>query len=600
MSTDFNKVLIQDDRISNLTDRIDYAVMKGAQQISVAEINATSKSPTSIVFNVVVPSLETIVDRRVMLKTTLVLKITGNVAQNKQLIAYGVRDCLGAFPMHSMMNTLSCTINNNTITSNVRDLLPALLRMLDNRELARFNNTTPVLYDSFLNYTDAFGQPNSPFQDSFSNLDQFIKPRGAFAVDFCTENVAGTAAMTHGANASAVHADNTKTVYVKVTLEEPLLLSPFLFGNPQSNNQGMYGIQNMSFNMNLGACNRIWRHVDDGKSTLSAISIESVESSLLRMSFLSAHPSQQLSPRCIVPYYDIPRYLTTGSQIAGLPARTAGAKVAPFSADIPSSTISFSQIPDKLIVFLRKPLGDQTWLDSDSFLAINSINISWDNASGVCSSYSQNDLWRMSVEAGSNQSFDEFRGYTYKKANLADETTAGVGAGSFIPTCGSVLMLDFAKHIPLVSDYYAPGSIGQFSFQIKVNASNYYSTAVTPELVVCAMNSGCFATERGTSSTYTAMLTKNDVLEASQMEPVSHSDARRMVGGGFLDTLKSVFSWIAKPENRKTIGSIARVGMDVHSGMTGKDHSSTKNILGALGGARSGGGLSGGLMSRLK
>ena len=96
------------------------------------------------------------------------------------------------------------------------------------------------------------------------------------------------------------------------------------------------------------------------------------------------------------------------------------------------------------------------------------------------------------------------------------------------------------------------------------------------------------------------MLTKNDVLEASQMEPVSHSDARRMVGGGFLDTLKSVFSWIAKPENRKTIGSIARVGMDVHSGMTGKDHSSTKNILGALGGARSGGGLSGGLMSRLK
>ncbi len=52
-------------------------------------------------------------------------------------------------------------------------------------------------------------------------------------------------------------------------------------------------------------------------------------------------------------------------------------------------------------------------------------------------------------------------------------------------------------------------------------------------LVVCAMNSGCFATERGTSSTYSAMLTKNDAIEASQMELVSHSDARRMVGGGF-------------------------------------------------------------------
>jgi hypothetical protein len=62
-----------------------------------------------------------------------------------------------------------------------------------------------------------------------------------------------------------------------------------------------------------------------------------------------------------------------------------------------------------------------------------------------------------------------------------------------------------------------------------VNVSNYYGVGVTPELVVCTMNSGCFVTERGTSSTYTAMLTKADVLDASQMEAVSHSE----VGGGF-------------------------------------------------------------------
>ena len=74
MSSDFNKILIQDDRIANLTDKIDYAVMKGAQQITVSEINATSVSPSSIVFNVIVPSLETIVDRHVMIKTTLILK----------------------------------------------------------------------------------------------------------------------------------------------------------------------------------------------------------------------------------------------------------------------------------------------------------------------------------------------------------------------------------------------------------------------------------------------------------------------------------------------------------------------------------------------
>jgi hypothetical protein len=110
------------------------------------------------------------------------------------------------------------------------------------------------------------------------------------------------------------------------------------------------------------------------------------------------------------------------------------------------------------------------------------------------------------------------------------------------------------------------------------------------------MNSGCFATERGTSSTYCALLTKNDVLEASQMEPVSHSEARRMVGGGFLDSLKSVYRWLANGDNRKKVGNVIRTGMDIHSGMSGKDYSGAKNVLGALGGARSGGGL----LSRLK
>ena len=86
-STDFNKQLILDDRIANLTDKIDYAVMKGAQTISVADVNATSKSPTSLVFNAVVPSLETIVDRRIMLRVSLILKIDGTVnTADKQLI----------------------------------------------------------------------------------------------------------------------------------------------------------------------------------------------------------------------------------------------------------------------------------------------------------------------------------------------------------------------------------------------------------------------------------------------------------------------------------------------------------------------------------
>jgi hypothetical protein len=196
----------------------------------------------------------------------------------------------------------------------------------------------------------------------------------------------------------------------------------------------------------------------------------------------------------------------------------------------------------------------------------------------------------------SNQSWDEFRGYAFLPASVA-ETTAGSGAGLFVRTSGSLVCLNMGEHVNLVEDFYSSGSIGSFNLQLTVDVENYSSTDTQFELVLITMNSGAFACERGTSTTYTALLTKADVLEASQMEPISHSDAKRMVGGGFLDSLKTVYRWLANGDNRKKVGNVIRTGMDIHSGMTGKDYSGAKNVLGALGGARSGGG---GLLSRLK
>ena len=161
--SDFQTVLIQDDRIANLTDKINYAVNKGAQQITSSEFNRTSESTSSIIFNVPVPSLETVIDRKVMIRSTITLKITGTGQANKQLINYGNRDALGPFPVHQLINTMSATINNNTISMNTKDLLGPMLRMMDNRELARYNGTTPTMYDQYLNYSDVLGATNSAF-----------------------------------------------------------------------------------------------------------------------------------------------------------------------------------------------------------------------------------------------------------------------------------------------------------------------------------------------------------------------------------------------------------------------------------------------------
>ena len=73
---------------------------------------------------------------------------------NMYTVNYGVTDALGPFPLHQLVNTMTATINNNFVSMNVQDVLPALLRMCDPLELAEYEGTTPTTLDYLANYRD--------------------------------------------------------------------------------------------------------------------------------------------------------------------------------------------------------------------------------------------------------------------------------------------------------------------------------------------------------------------------------------------------------------------------------------------------------------
>ncbi|MFM7981116.1 MAG: hypothetical protein ACKPKO_17540, partial [Candidatus Fonsibacter sp.] len=58
------------------------------------------------------------------------------------------------------------------------------------------------------------------------------------------------------------------------------------------------------------------------------------------------------------------------------------------------------------------------------------------------------------------------------------------------------------------------------------------------------MNSGVFVNERGTSCTFIGLLTKQYVLDVLQQQPYKNNEVRRMIGGGFLDNIRSGLGWI--------------------------------------------------------
>ena len=90
---------------------------------------------------------------------------------------------------------MSATINNNTVSLNVRDVLPAMLRMLDNRELAHYNNSTPVAYDQYRDYADMGTALNSSFGGFNLVSDPLIHPRGSFALNWVASDALGTTAL---------------------------------------------------------------------------------------------------------------------------------------------------------------------------------------------------------------------------------------------------------------------------------------------------------------------------------------------------------------------------------------------------------------------
>ena len=602
MAETFEKILVKDDRLGCITPKVKFQVLKGGQNITCQPFKAISETKASHVYNVTVPSLETIISREVLWQSTVTLKITttGKAAADFA-VNYGVTDALAPFPLHSLVTTMTATINNNTISQNMMDTLPILLRMVDSEEFAKYDCMTPTALDYLAEYKDGVhrmdfqldqnsqGQPcaymrdatdsQPPVANTFTGTKStafvsypnnslafdmnrpaatayYHKPRGAWKLE-------ALYAVDASTNAQRVPRVTDTVVYARFKVTEPLLLSPFVFGSGYGK-QGFYGIQTMNFNMNINSnAGRAWRSaVFEGTKT---VEVEKFADSQLLFQFLTPHASDMLDPRNVVPFYEFPVYRTSNN-VALQPRPNYGRAIstgviedAP-TVTIASHNIQLSGIPDKLIIFVRKRVADLGCKDTDSYATIKGISINFNNQAGLLSSMTQEQLFRNSIQSGlANMSWDEFCGSTVSAASGSTtnvgsrEPYLGLGARDaspgfqMSPTTGTILVLNFAEVIQLTEEYYAPGSLGSFNLQLTVQVQNN-QYEVWPEnsyeLVIIPMNTGVFVNERGTSSTFLSLLTKQDVLDALQQQPYSNFEMRRMVGGGFLDGLKSAVGWV--------------------------------------------------------
>jgi hypothetical protein len=540
---DFKTALIESTTINDLTDEEVFGVLSGPALSTYTQFQAISASSSQIVWNVQVPSESIVIDRHLLMASTVnfTLNLTG-VPTGENCINWGLTEALSAFPLTSLFTTIQTTINNASTSVNMQDILPMILRMNDNRKLARYNSMTPSMPDcqwgqfsQAVNVVGPVANSNNNVLASLNNngYDNDFQPRGSYPVTLLgvLHNVAAG-----GTNTSIVSTDpaDTWVIGLQFNVTEPFLaLSPFTNCMPQSNQSGsgLIGINNMSIVCNvdnsckrlLGSANNYITNISLGYSN-GASNFPAFQAARLLFNFqtLSSLQYSKISSKCIVPFSDFPRYLSTF---------TSADEMIPGQVKVlTSQNLQLNQVPGLVLISVRIPMSQQTYQNTSSFLSIQNISINFNSQSGLLASCTPQDLYNISYRSGCAQSYYEWQGYNNNFVNgVPPEKDPAVGTYA-VPT-GSLLVLNPALDFSL-PEFLSCGSLGQFSFQFNITVKNNYGVNVTPEICIITKNDGLFVTQQGTSVIYTGILDKATVLKTKENEAsMDFNTHQRLVGG---------------------------------------------------------------------
>lgn len=520
-------------------------IIKGGQQITYVQVDAQSVDNNNITFQCNPPSGGTIVDRKVLITVPVRLLIKGQVSgANASTCIQATFDALRSFPLSGSVQTLTVTINNQSISVPMGSIIHPLEHYNVDSKLKKSDySMTPTAYDPCTNYASLTGGVDNPMNFYLDNKEGVPQSRGAFPINVVLNTQAAT-----GQNVSAI---------VDFVVTEPLFLSPFFFG--QKNADGFYNVTTMTISLQMANkyAFRMWSHLNSGAA--NGVNITDVTAYLTnftavegagntaftyanntkpsaQFTYITPPDTMKLSPfeSLSYPYFNVQSFLTTQAEMASLA-----------QARIITNNLQLSSIPRRMFLFARP--NDNT-LNSpagaslpDCYFSIQNVNIQFQNTTGLLSSATPQQLYMLSVKNGCDMDWTQWSGGPTQNAANLGQLDVGSHPGS-VYTIGSVLCLEFGTDIPLSSVTDCPGKIGQYNLQIQCTVTNTFPIAIAPTFYTVIVSEGTFTIDKlGVASIHLGDLTTNDVLEAQPRDDVSYYDLQDMTGGSWFDGLKKGF-----------------------------------------------------------
>jgi broad specificity polyphosphatase/5'/3'-nucleotidase SurE len=123
--SELSTVLINDSRYKNITDSVTIGVKDGPASVIHQKYKHNSNSTSSTLFNINVPSENTLIDRNIHVEGTVSCYYEASIAGTES-VAFSVVPA--AFPMNQALQSATLTLNNSKLSVQTQDVLQVYLK----------------------------------------------------------------------------------------------------------------------------------------------------------------------------------------------------------------------------------------------------------------------------------------------------------------------------------------------------------------------------------------------------------------------------------------------------------------------------------------
>jgi hypothetical protein len=502
-------------------EKLLYAVESGGSTVSYEKFPITNFGAGTINANLNPPNKDNIVSRRIYLEVLFELTFTGTIsgpAGSATLIQaaglkssgsalanvsknMGYNDAPRAWALSNSLSTLQVQLNGQPIQTNLNQYIRALTRYMNTPQCQDiYKSYIPSMLDQALTYEEVNISNRNPLKGYYDNMVE--TPRGGYWGAEIIQN-----------DTSVVPVGAVPTAVIQLRLIEPLYLSP-LGISCQDELPGFLGISTISLQATLGGrgngqygglVGSLWSHSNGpgGSSQTTLTSAGAVIKEVFAYMQYFTPPLNMEIPKSLVYSYAEPYYVSIlGTSIA------PGAK----NQKLSMQNTQLNGIPRMMYVWVAEQDATTSINTTDTYFAINNIQITWNSTPGVLSTASQVDLYNICSRNGTNLSYTQFNGKV-----------------------GSVLCLKFGEDIQL-NTTQSPGVLGSYQIQFDVLVDSFYTVAVVPQIGVLFIYDGTFTIDSGRVTKQINILSQTDVLNTKTTKTTlsRHPTASDALGG---------FSW---------------------------------------------------------